>query len=141
MGNDVGNGVGDDLAFIEVAFLQIQLLGEQADHHAGEGRGDDPAPPRDAAPGQVDQRMADEADQAAGHGAVHGSQQAQHGILQADVGVGDRAGDGHKAAQDKEQGSTDADGDNGFHREFFHDFYLHSNFYSGKDAKTAFRSP
>ncbi len=58
--------------------------------------------------------MADEADQAAGHRAVHGRQQAQHGVLQADVGVGHRAGDRHKAAQNKEQSCADANGNEGF---------------------------
>ena len=53
--------------------------------------------------------MADETDQTAGDRAVHRGQQSQNGILQADVGVGHRAGDGHKAAQNKEQGCADAD--------------------------------
>ena len=42
----------------------MQLFGEQAHHNADKSGGDDPAPPWDAAPGQVDQSMADEADQA-----------------------------------------------------------------------------
>ena len=66
-----------------------------------------------AAPGQVDEGVADEADQAAGHGAVHGSQQGQNGVLQADVGVGHRAGNGHKTPQNKEQCRADTDSDNG----------------------------
>ena len=68
--------------------------------------------------------MADKANQAAGHRAVHGSQQAQHGILQADVGVGHRAGDGHKAAQDKEQSCADTNGNEGFDVVVFHDSTL-----------------
>lgn len=47
--------------------------------------------------------MADEADQGAGHRAVHGGQQTEHRVLQADVGVGHRAGDRDKAPQNKEQ--------------------------------------
>ena len=56
----------------------MQLFGEQAHHNADKGGGDDPAPPRDAAPGQVDQSMADEADQAAGNRAVHSGQQGHY---------------------------------------------------------------
>ena len=63
--------------------------------------------------------MADEADQAAGHRAVHGSQQTEHRVLQTDVGVGHRAGDSDKAPQNKEQGCADADGNDGLIFEFF----------------------
>ena len=113
MGHDIGDGEGGDLTLVEVALLHIQLLGKQADDHAGEGGGDDPAPPRDAAPGQVDEGMADEADQGAGHRAVHGGQQTEHRVLQADVGVGHRAGDCHKTPQHKEQCCADTNGDKG----------------------------
>ena len=58
--------------------------------------------------------MADEADQSAGYRTVHGRQQAQNGVLQADVGVGHRAGNRHKTAQNKEQCRADTDSDNGF---------------------------
>ena len=91
----------------------MQLFGEQAHHNADKSGGDDPAPPWDAAPGQVDQSMADEADQAAGNRAVHSGQQGQHCILQADVGVGHRAGDCHKTPQHKEQCCADTNGDKG----------------------------
>ena len=91
----------------------MQLFGEQAHHNADKSGGDDPTPPWDAAPGQVDQSMADEADQAAGNRAVHSGQQGQHCILQADVGVRHRAGDCHKTPQHKEQCCADTNGDNG----------------------------
>ena len=124
MGRDIGDGEGGDLTLVEVALLHIQLLGKQADDHAGESGGDDPAPPRNAAPRQVDEGMADEADQGAGHRAVHGGQQTEHRVLQADVGVGHRAGDSDKAPQNKEQGCADADGNDGFDIRVFHDSAL-----------------
>ena len=77
MSHDIGQRKESHLLLAELAFLQVQLLGEQAHHNTHKGGGDDPAPPGAAAPGQVDEGVADEADQAADHGAVHGSQQGQ----------------------------------------------------------------
>ena len=114
MRNKVCNGKHGKLGLVEVALLHIQLLGKQANNNAREGRGDDPAPPRNATPGQVNQGMADEADQSAGYRTVHGCQQAQNGVLQADVGVGHRAGNRHKTAQNKEESCADANCNEGF---------------------------
>ena len=73
----------------------------------------------------VDEKLYIEAEaEAAGHRAVHGGQQAEHRVLQADVGVGHRAGDSDKAPQNKEQGCADADGNEGFTVRVFHDSAL-----------------
>ena len=64
--------------------------------------------------------MTDEAHQSTGDGAVNHCQEGQQTVLDGDVGVGHGAGDGYEPAQNEEQGSTNADGDNGFYREFFH---------------------
>ena len=125
----------------QLTFLHFQRSGSQTHQQSEYAGSDDPAPPHAPAVAEVDQSMSDEAHQSARHGTINHCQECQQAVLNGDAGIGHGAGNGDKAAQDKEQGSTDADGDNGFHREFFHDFYLHSNFYSGKDAKTAFRSP
>ncbi len=53
MGHDIGQRKESHLLLAELAFLQVQLLGEQAHHNAHKGGGDDPAPPGAAAPGQV----------------------------------------------------------------------------------------
>jgi len=50
MGHDIGQRKESHLLLAELAFLQVQLLGEQSHHNAHKGGGDDPAPPG-AAPG------------------------------------------------------------------------------------------
>lgn len=114
--------MGHDVAMAKVATLRLlkspsctfSFLANRPTTTPVKAEAMTPAPPRDAAPGQVDEGMADEADQGAGHGAVHGGQQTEHRVLQADVGVGHRAGDSDKAPQNKEQGCADADGNEGF---------------------------
>ena len=73
----------------------------------------------------VDEKLYIEAEaEAAGHRAVHSSQQTQNSVLKADVSVGYRAGDRYETAQDKEQGCADADGNESFNGIVFHDSAL-----------------
>ena len=64
--------------------------------------------------------MADEADQAAGNGSVQDGEQRQHGVLQANAGVRDAAGNGNETGQYEEQGGADANRDNGLNGHLFH---------------------
>lgn len=54
--------------------------------------------------------MADESDEGPGNRAEHGSHEAEHAVLNGNAGVGHRTGDRDEASADKEECSTDADG-------------------------------
>ena len=125
MRDHVGDGVGHNVLLAKLALVDVQLLGKQADHDAHKRGRDHPAPPRAAAPAQVNQRVADKADQAARHRAVHRRQQTEHRILQADVRIRNAAGDRHKAAEHKEQRRADGHSHNRLDRIFVvHDDFL-----------------
>ena len=81
---------------------------------------DNPAPPDAPAVAEVNQRMADQADQQPGYGAEKCSHKCEQAVLAGDIGVGNRARDCHKAAQYKEECRTDADRHNGFYGIVFH---------------------
>ena len=85
--------------------------------------------------------MTDKANQSASHRAINDGHECQQAILGGNVNVGNRAGNGNEAAQNKEQSSADADGYDGFYRKLLHNFYLHNLSISGKRQKYIRRIP
>jgi hypothetical protein len=72
---------GQNALLAELAVLQLEAAAAQADQQAEAAGGDDPAPPDAPAVAEVDERVADEADQQTGDGAEHSRHKGEQAVL------------------------------------------------------------
>jgi len=120
VGDDLGQVEAQDLLLAEDALGELDLLCGKADQQTENAGGDDPAPPHTPAVAEVDESVADEADEGAGNRSEQDCHEGQKAVLGGDIGVGDGAGDCDEAAQNEEQGGADADGNDGGYGRLFH---------------------
>ena len=123
MADDLDNVELDEALLADLVFLDFQQLCTETCQQTEGCGSQNPAPPHAPAEAEVNEGMADEANECTGQRAVNNCHKCQQTVLDGDVGICNRAGDGNKTTQHEEQGGTDADGNDGLNRELLH-FYL-----------------